>query len=263
MPTGSQIAAARKRKGWTQAKLAEMLGVSSEAVSKWERDVYAPDQENAEMLCDILGLQYLEEDGSPSNARLFDEEHMSAFLKGKLSAGGCVNALRALSFAKEKHAGQIRKPEELQIPYIIHPLTMACHALAMGLNDDVLLAALLLHDVCEDCGVLPVNLPVCAEAQEIVHLVTKQKSEFSEPAYYDSILENPKACLVKCIDRCNNVSEMALGFRPAKIKQYIEETEKWYPELLRAVKLVPEYNNAAWLLSYQIRSLLQTAKRIE
>ena len=28
-------------------------------------------------------------------------------------------------------------------------------------------------------------------------------------------------------------------------------------------KAVPEYNNAAWLLSYQNRSVLQTAKKID
>jgi GTP pyrophosphokinase len=44
---------------------------------------------------------------------------------------------------------------------------------------------------------------------------------------------------------------------------YVKETEEWYPRLLRVVKAVPEYNNAAWLLSYQIRSVLQTAKKID
>lgn len=262
MPTGKQIATARKAKGLTQAQLAELVGVSSEAVSKWERDVYEPVDANAELLCDVLGLNYLEEDGTPSNARLFDEVRLSAFLKGRFRNGSFPNALKALDFAKEKHSGQLRKPKELGIPYIVHPLTMTCHALAMGLEDDTLLAAILLHDVSEDCGVLPEELPVCVESQEIVRLVTKPKSSFSEKDYYEAILDNPKACLVKCIDRCNNVSGMAIGFKPAKIKQYLTETEEWYPSLLRAVKAVPEYNNAAWLLSYQIRSLLQTAKRI-
>ena len=68
--------------------------------------------------------------------------------------------------------------------------------------------------------------------------------------------------MVKCIDRCNNVSGMAIGFAAERMQDYIEETEKYYPELLKVIKGVPEYNNAAWLLSYQIRSLLLTAKRI-
>ena len=132
----------------------------------------------------------------------------------------------------------------------------------MGLEEDTLLAALLLHDVCEDCGVAPANLPVSQEVQEIVALVTKPKPFLSESRYYAAIVENPKASLVKCIDRCNNLSGMAMGFSIEQIQDYIEETEKYYPKLLRVVKEQPEYNNAAWLLSYQIRSLLNTAKRI-
>ena len=265
MTLGEKIAAARKKKGWTQSRLAEELGISPEAVSKWERGAYLPDEYNRERLNDILFLDLMEEDGRPVNARLFNEEHMSSYLKGKLNIRDYPNANRALSFAREKHDGQKRTPRELNIPYIVHPLTMTCHALAMGLEDDVLLAAILLHDVCEDCDVAPEELPVCSEAQEIVRLVTKPKdrAKFSEEAYYNAILDNPKACLVKCIDRCNNVSGMALGFKPEKIRKYIRETEEWYPQLLRAVKVVPEYNNAAWLLSYQIRSILQTAKRID
>ena len=41
-----------------------------------------------------------------------------------------------------------------------------------------------------------------------------------------------------------------------------KETEIYYPELLKAVKAVPAYNSAAWLLSYQIRGLLAMAERI-
>lgn len=262
MTIGEKIKAARLKKGWTQTRLAEELGLSSEAVSKWERGYYLPDEYNEERLNDVLGLDHMDDDGRPVNGRLFNEDHMSSFLKGRLR--NFPNANRALAFAKEKHEGQWRKPEELNIPYIVHPLTMTCHALAMGLEDDVLLAALLLHDVCEDCGVPPADLPVDEEVKRIVALVTKpeDKKNYKEEEYYKAILENPKACLVKCIDRCNNVSGMAIGFKPDRMKKYIRETEEWYPRLLRTVKAVPEYNNAAWLLSYQIRSILQTAKRI-
>jgi len=260
MITGKQIVEARKSRGITQAELANKMGVSPEAVSKWESGKYAPNPENERKLYRILGIAYTTVD--KREARLFQESNMSAFLKGKFNSGEFPEAVKALSFAKEKHKGQYRKPEELEIPYINHPLTMACHALAMGLEEDTLIAALLLHDVCEDCDVLPGELPVCKEVQEVVTLVTKPKHSFSERKYYEAIMENPTACLVKCIDRCNNVSGMAVGFSAERIEDYIEETEKYYPELLRIVKEQPQYNNAAWLLSYQIRSLLQTAKRI-
>ena len=46
MLTGQQIAAARKSKGMTQTELANALGVSTEAVSKWEKDAYTPSPEH-------------------------------------------------------------------------------------------------------------------------------------------------------------------------------------------------------------------------
>ncbi len=70
------------------------------------------------------------------------------------------------------------------------------------------------------------------------------------------------AAMVKCLDRCNNLSGMAAAFSVERMGDYIEETERYYPILLDVIKDQPEYNNAAWLLSYQIRALLLTAKRI-
>lgn len=40
---GKKIAAMRKEKEWTQDELAEKLGVSPQAVSKWENDLSCPD----------------------------------------------------------------------------------------------------------------------------------------------------------------------------------------------------------------------------
>lgn len=261
MSLGTQIATARRAKKMTQVKLAEKLGVSTEAVSKWEQDKYLPSPEKLSKLHEVLNFSLYEEDGSIRNMRLFDEDHMSAFLKGKLNAGSFPETSKAMHFAKEKHAGSFRTPREAKIPYINHPLTMVCHAFAMGLEDDKLLAALFLHDVVEDCDVTPAELPVSEEVQTVVALVSKTKP-YSEKEYYEGIAGNPMACLVKCIDRCNNLCSMSLGFTDKKIEKYVKETETYYPELLRIVKSCPEYNNAAWLLSYQIKSVLAMAKRI-
>ena len=262
MSLGRKLAAARKQRGLSQSVLAERLEVSPEAVSKWEQDVYKPSDDKLAQLEKLLNLSAYDEDGNLRGRRFFDEEHMSAFLKGKLAALGLNEAIRALSYAKSRHAGMFRKPVEAGIPYINHPLTMACHAMAMGLAEDELISSLLLHDVSEDCGVAPEELPFSPGVREIVALVTKPEKPFREQDYYGAIRGNPRACLVKCIDRCSNLSSMAMGFSTEKIAEYVEETEAFYPGLLRIVKECPEYNNAAWLLEYQIRSLLETAKRI-
>lgn len=78
-----------------------------------------------------------------------------------------TQTLRALPFMREKHRNQYRKGTG-RVPYMVHPLTMALHALSLGITDDTLLAAVLLHDVVEDTGTDPEELPVSPEARNIV-----------------------------------------------------------------------------------------------
>ena len=53
---GKFIAECRKQKCLTQMQLAEKLGVTDKAVSKWERGVAMPDTSIMLELCDILGI---------------------------------------------------------------------------------------------------------------------------------------------------------------------------------------------------------------
>lgn len=53
---GNRIAKYRREKGMTQEDLAARLGVSSQAVSKWENDISCPDISLLPQLCKILGI---------------------------------------------------------------------------------------------------------------------------------------------------------------------------------------------------------------
>ena len=53
---GMMIAELRKEKGLTQMELAEKMGVTDKAVSKWERDLSSPDINSLPNLADILGV---------------------------------------------------------------------------------------------------------------------------------------------------------------------------------------------------------------
>ena len=53
---GSLIAELRKEKGMTQAELAEAMGVTDKAVSKWERDLSYPDTASLPRLAEIFGV---------------------------------------------------------------------------------------------------------------------------------------------------------------------------------------------------------------
>ena len=53
---GMMIAAKRKELGLTQMELAEKMGVTDKAVSKWERDLSYPDISSLPKLAEILGM---------------------------------------------------------------------------------------------------------------------------------------------------------------------------------------------------------------
>lgn len=53
---GNRITRLRKARGLTQEALAEQVGVSSQAVSKWENDLSCPDISLLPRLCQALGV---------------------------------------------------------------------------------------------------------------------------------------------------------------------------------------------------------------
>ncbi len=273
MSIGSQIRKYREQAGLTQEALAEALHVSGATISYWENDHNEPSLQAIGAMTKLFGITASDlidesESGKWITAnRIFNEDRMYTYVRTMAKSKGLTQTLWALDFAREAHAGQVRDAlTGAPTPYINHPLTMACHALAMELYEDDLLAAVLLHDVVEDCGKKPEELQVSDAARRAVELVTKDPhpadKEAAKAKYYERILADPLACMVKCLDRCNNVSCMATGFTKEKIREYVRTTEKYFPLLHRVIKNVPKWNNAAWLLQYQMGSLLETYKRL-
>ena len=272
MSTGTRIAKARSDAGLTQGKLAEMIDVSFQAVSTWERDESLPDTSHLIKLANALHVSLdsllLETDSVSWELKTpaSNPEHMYTYVKTRAQAANLTQTLAALPFMREKHKGQFRNGMIENLPYYVHPLTLACHALAMGLADDDILAAALLHDVIEDTQAKPEDLPVNDRVREAVCLVSYNTydgpKDDIKPVYYANIRKNPLAALIKCIDRCNNLSCMADGFDRPKMRKYVLQTEKDIMPLLDVIREVPAYNNAAWLLRYQMTSLLEAFKRL-
>ena len=53
---GMMIASLRKENGMTQFELAEKMGVTDKAVSKWERDLSCPDVNTIPKLAEVFGI---------------------------------------------------------------------------------------------------------------------------------------------------------------------------------------------------------------
>lgn len=275
----TRLVKARSKAGMTQGAVAEKLEVTAQAVSLWERGENAPDISKLPELAKLYGVStdWLLEGKEPADEikkvtgelsdRLFDETRMYTYIKSYATAKGLLQTRKVLAYVREKHAGQVRKGKD-KVPYINHPLSLAGHAIALGLDDDVLLSAALLHDVCEDCGVEPEELPVNEETREVVMLLTKNKkvtrsSEEGLQEYYDRLSENRNALMVKLLDRCNNISNMAAGFSIERMASYIIETEEHiYPLFVKADREFPEYANAIFLIKYHTISVVEALRQL-
>lgn len=200
--------------------------------------------------------------------RIFSEEMLYAFVKETAEAKKMPETAKVLPLMKTYHRGQTRKGAE-HIPFINHPLVMACHALTLGFEEDNLIAAILLHDVCEDCGVAPDELPVNDTVRTLVDYLTftvldGETKEQAHDRYYNRIATSLSAVIIKIIDRCNNISTMASAFDKDHILCYIKETEKYVLPLFELLKKSEggKYRNTAFLLEYHMRSVLESDKHM-
>lgn len=56
MTMGEKILALRKARSWSQEELAERIGVTRQAVSRWESDSAKPDADKIIAVCDLFGV---------------------------------------------------------------------------------------------------------------------------------------------------------------------------------------------------------------
>ena len=84
MTIGEKILNLRKARGWSQEELAEHIGVTRQAVSRWESDSAKPDADKIVAICDLFGVSadYLLRDIAGATATSFAAEEKS----GRMSA---------------------------------------------------------------------------------------------------------------------------------------------------------------------------------
>lgn len=211
-------------------------------------------------------ISFMELDNEGSNSVEFIDK-MYEYVKNYAQENNFLQTLRALSFSKSMHHGQYRKGKG-NIPYIYHPLVISCQAIALGLGEDDIIATCLLHDVCEDCGVKKNELPVDEHIKEAVELLTKDMSLYAkdidaERRYYNLISRNKISCIVKLLDRCNNISDMSSAFSKEKMMDYIDSTEYFIYPLFDVIdNEYSEYSIKMFAVRYHMSSVIKTIKNI-
>jgi (p)ppGpp synthase/HD superfamily hydrolase len=139
----------------------------------------------------------------------------------------------AILFAADKHRHQTRKNSSL--PYVVHPLEVMHILIRHGVRDEATLAAAVLHDVVEDCGVsaTEVEQRFGRPVAELVAALTKppKKKGTDEKQAKAQALEQvrrgPEAArIVKMADRLSNLRDLdALDWHPSWKADYRDEAE--------------------------------------
>lgn len=191
-------------------------------------------------------------------------DKMYTYLRGFLMGADMTQSIAALQFARESHAGQTRKDGT---PYIVHPLSMACYAVALGLRDDNVIATILLHDTVEDCGVRVEYLPVSDTVKRAVQHMTIVKFDTdvdkveTKCRYFNELLESREALICKALDRYNNLSDMPMSFTKDAMGKNVAETEVLLlPVLKRAKEKYADLADILFILRVNISTLNEAIK---
>jgi GTP pyrophosphokinase len=168
-----------------------------------------------------------------------DPDKMFTYLRGFFKGAQMRQSIASLGFAREKHEGYTRKGNGQ--PYIIHPLSMACYAVGIGIRDDKIIAAMLLHDVPEDTKTPLSELPVDDEVRLIVDCMTIQpyqnESKWQcKERYFNNLLRHPGAVICKGADRFDNLSTMEGEMPIDSIEKNVVETKNLLLPIMRKAK---------------------------
>ncbi|MCC6156142.1 MAG: HD domain-containing protein [Candidatus Hydrogenedentes bacterium] len=170
----------------------------------------------------------------------------------------------ALQLAITLHNGQMRRSGE---PYIHHPLRVALKLWAIGIREEYILAAALLHDVLEDCADKfdkKTTSQFCAldtRLQTIVQLLTKNQTA-NNGRYFERICINGEASLIKLADRADNLATMNGAFTQKRAQKYVEETRRYIMPLARKrLTESGDFSSAFEALHHEIQFLNRKAEK--
>ena len=123
---------------------------------------------------------------------------------------------KAIIFATKAHDGQFRKATKT--PYILHPLECAVITASMT-NDPEMIAAALLHDTVEDCGVTveQIKSEFSERVAQFVASETEDKSKTwaqRKQATIDRLKDASKEeCILVLADKLSNLRSIARDYK--------------------------------------------------
>ena len=196
---------------------------------------------------------------------VYNENKMFTYLRGFCKGAEMYSSLKALGFMREKHGTQTRADGQL---YIVHPLWMACYAVALGIKDDNVIAVILLHDVCEDTGITIEALPFSETIRRGVKYATFSKyddedKQTAKIRYFKELLESKEALICKGLDRFMNLSTMEGLLSEEAIIKNIKETDELLLPIMKAGKEKwPDMSDYLFIMRANVRAINNTLATI-
>ena len=142
MKLGDKIRNYRKKTGYTQHELAEIIHVTPQAVSNWERNERVPDLALFPLLSRAIGISY-DELFNGKNLEFYPEEQKELLLKRCLENASVANRLCAMLDRWEQEGLEIKKLEDEELARrgvdISSPFRTLSEMDPLGLADEVIL----------------------------------------------------------------------------------------------------------------------------
>lgn len=186
------------------------------------------------------------------------------FIRGYAKGKNMPNTLKALALSERLHEGQVRKCGD---PFIIHPLRVTSYLISLKINEDVICAAALLHEVFKHCNFdrdsneLVEIYDLDIEVLQLIRLVSKPDN-ISNDEYYKNLRGNYKALLIKLSNRANTCTRLSV-LNEDERREYISENEKYiYPLCTYGKAYYPEFSDQIVNMKYHISSICRIVKSI-
>lgn len=158
MTIGEKILRMRKARGWSQEELADRIGVSRQAVSRWESDSAKPDADKIIALCDLFGVSadyLLREDCAGEGTAVVAPKPQRKWNVGRILlglyavlSGVCLFVLKLMSsinpkphtiYSQDEHGWMVKQEVPVGLrSYILHYnlewlFVLLCIGLIIGL----------------------------------------------------------------------------------------------------------------------------------
>lgn len=187
------------------------------------------------------------------------------FIKGfAIGKDSMQNTLRALPLCKEYYKGFTRKSGD---NFIIHPLRVCSYLISMKIDNDVMCASALLHEIIKKCHLEYNGIEIITKYNldpkvlEYIRLMANVE-RYPLDLYYMSLCKQPEVFLLKLSNRAHTCTSL-IDASDAEITEYVDECEKYiYPSCKYVVEHYPEYHNTVYIMKYHISSVCSIVKSL-